>query len=251
MFPALGEERSSPLFFETLIMKNLTKDISVFVDESGTLGADKSASRFYFVCMVFHDQRQDITDNLRNVENAFVNMGLPGNLCVHAGPLIRREKEYAKLSREERRGIFNRMVGFLRQADISYACFKVDKARLGNSQRIHDPLLQSMLSFLIAKANLFTSYDTLKVYYDNGQAELTKLLKEAFAIFSSRTSFIPAVEPSHYRLFQAADIICTLELARAKLDTPEGLSLSGKTFFGGIKNLKKNYLKILDRKQLK
>lgn len=67
-------------------------------------------------------------------------------------------------------------------------------------------------------------------------------------MFASRTEFIPEVEPAKYRLFQAADVICTLELVRAKLETPEGLSESERIFFGGEKNLKKNYLKLLDRK---
>lgn len=48
--------------------------------------------------------------------------------------------------------------------------------------------------------------------------------------------------------FQVADLICTLELARAKLATPEGLSESERAFFGGERNFKKNFLKLLDRK---
>ena len=77
------------------------------------------------------------------------------------------------------------------------------------------------------------------------------LLKVAFAIYASRTEFIPEVEPSKYRLFQVADLACTLELARAKLSEPEGLSESERVFFGGEKNFKKNYLKLLDRKAFK
>ena len=82
-----------------------------------------------------------------------------------------------------------------------------------------------------------------------GQSDLTALLKEAFAIYASRTEFVPEVEPSKYRLFQVADLACTLELARAKLSEPGGLSESEKVFFGGTKNFKKNYLKLLDRKR--
>ena len=71
---------------------------------------------------------------------------------------------------------------------------------------------------------------------------------EAFAIFSSRTVFVPAVEPTNFRLFQVADLACTIELARCKLSLNEGLSESENVFFGGTKNFKKNYLKLLDRK---
>ena len=67
-------------------------------------------------------------------------------------------------------------------------------------------------------------------------------------MFASRTVFVPEVEPSRYRLFQVADVACTIELARLKLDNDEGLSESENTFFGGAKNFKKNYLKILTKK---
>jgi len=66
----------------------------------------------------------------------------------------------------------------------------------------------------------------------------------------NRTEFISEVEPSKYRLFQVADIACTLELARTKLDEPNGLSPSDNAFFGGPKRFRKNYLKLLDRKRL-
>jgi hypothetical protein len=37
-----------------------TSEISVFVDESGSFDATDLASRYYLVCMVFHDQSDDI-----------------------------------------------------------------------------------------------------------------------------------------------------------------------------------------------
>lgn len=230
-------------------MAKTTKEISVFIDESGSFDPDRSSSRSYLVCMVFHDQDIDLSKEIASLDASIANMGLKSDQCIHAGPLIRREKEYSKMSREERRGVFTRMMGFLRKINVTYKCFRVDKTHIGSHQDIHDPLLQQIVQFLISNAAEFNSYDKLKVYYDNGQSDLTALLKEAFAIYASRTEFIPEVEPSKYRLFQVADLACTLELARAKLSEPEGLSESEKVFFGGTKNFKKNYLKLLDRKR--
>ena len=39
-----------------------TSEISVFVDESGSFDATDLASRYYLVCMVFHDQSDDIEE---------------------------------------------------------------------------------------------------------------------------------------------------------------------------------------------
>ena len=36
-------------------MAKTTKEISVFIDESGSFDPDRSSSRSYLVCMVFHE----------------------------------------------------------------------------------------------------------------------------------------------------------------------------------------------------
>lgn len=224
-----------------------TREISVFIDESGSYEPDRRSSRFYLVCMVFHDQDIDISTEIEKLEVSLANMGLDRLHCVHAGPLIRREKEYDKMNRETRRGIFRRMFLFLHKANISYKCFVIDKNFISMSQDVHDSLLQQIVRFLLSKSDELSSFDKLKVYYDNGQSKLTSILKEAFSLFASRTEFIPDVEPARYRLFQVADIACTLELARVKLLSQDGLSESEIAFFGGAKNFRKNYLKLLDR----
>ena len=245
----LPEARRNPrlCFIVSDIIMNI-KEISVFVDESGSYDPNRGSSRYYLVCMVFHDQHISIENEITALETSFENMGLPGNHCVHAGPLIRREEEYATMSREKRRGIFRRMFLFMHKANISYHCFKIDKNFIGNSQGIHDPLLRQIVRFLLDNEATLTAFDKIKVYYDNGQRQVTALLKEAFALLSATTEFVSNVEPSRYRLFQAADIACTLELARLHLEDTGKLSESEYAFFGGPKNFRKNYLKLLDRK---
>ncbi len=225
-----------------------TKEISVFVDESGSFEATRESSRYYLVCMVFHNQEISVDDEIKELEVSLANLGLPSTHCVHAGPLIRRESPYATLNRSVRRSIFRRMFLFMHKANISYHCFKIDKNFLGIVPNVHDPLLQQIISFLLVNAEEFTRFSKLKIYYDNGQLQLTTLLKEAFAMFSSRTEFISEVEPSKYRLFQAADIACTLELIRQRLEDTGRLSESENAFFAGPKNFRKNYLKLLDHK---
>ena len=64
----------------------------------------------------------------------------------------------------------------------------------------------------------------------------------------ARTEFVGNVQPENYRLFQAADALCTLELARLKLQSGERLSPSEFEFFNGIQGLRKNYLKPISAK---
>ena len=58
---------------------------------------------------------------------------------------------------------------------------------------------------------------------------------------------VRCVRPSDYRLFRAADMICALELLAAKLEN-SGPSKSEDEFFGGARNLRKNYLRSLECK---
>lgn len=106
----------------TVLSMSRIKEISIFVDESGTFVAqsDRNVSRYYILGMVLHDQAEDISTEVHSLEDSLSAQGLPRNHCVHAGPLIRREHEYAHLQREERRGIFQRMLAFVRKSNISY-----------------------------------------------------------------------------------------------------------------------------------
>jgi hypothetical protein len=61
----------------------------------------------------------------------------------------------------------------------------------------------------------FMDFDKVIVYYDNGQKELSAILNAVFSLHFSNVEFRKA-EPQKYRLLQAADFICTLELLRIK-----------------------------------
>ena len=52
---------------------------------------------------------------------------------------------------------------------------------------------------------------------------------------------IRRVTPSDYRLFQVADMFCSMELIRLK-SAASAISASELEFFGNIRDLKKNYL---------
>ena len=82
----------------------------------------------------------------------------------------------------------------------------------------------------------------MKVYYDNGQVEVNKILAAVFSTLLDNVEF-RKVMPSDYRLFQVADIVCTL-----KLDN-HMLSKSEEKFFESDRVLRKNYLKPIANKR--
>jgi len=244
---AYGREQSLPLVYEMKVEK--TKEISVFVDESGSFAPDEESSRFYLICFVLHDQDADITPWVNHLEGWFAESGIDRCHCVHVGPLIRREGVYREMPRERRQAIFRKMVAFIRKADITYHCFLMDKHFATGDTAVHDTLLQSINRFLVGQAELLNSYDSIKVYYDNGQSQVKGVLEEAFSMFSSVVDFIPEVKPDNYRLFQAADLLCSIELVAAKLAV-SGMSESERRFFGSERDFKRNILKTIAAKRI-
>ena len=57
------------------------------------------------------------------------------------------------------------------------------------------------------------------------------------------------VQPVDYKLFQVADLICTLELLKLKCEN-SGLSASETAFYGSARDLREKYIKPLDGKKL-
>ena len=229
-------------------MGERVKEVSVFVDESGTFDPDVEASRFYLVCMVFHDQAKSIADNVQRLNGALAELGLPEDHAVHAGPLMRWESPYRNYEGPKRRTIFSRMMSFIRRSEITYHCFCVDKRTVDDYEGVRKRLVREITTFLTAKMEDLIAYDKLKIYYDNGQSDVLSILQEGFKAFNPKVEFIENVMPSKYRLFQAADMIATLELLRAKLQADGHITSSEKGFFESIQKLNRAYLKPLSRK---
>ena len=98
-----------------------------------------------------------------NLETFLETHGLGAHHCIHVGPLIRREREYEGMLREERQSIFRRMMAFVRKADISYKCFLIDKHFDDGNSAVHDELLQGITRFLINHTTKLNSFDRLKI----------------------------------------------------------------------------------------
>lgn len=113
--------------------------------------------------------------------------------------------------------------------------------------------MTAKLSKAIARAlrqhfDYLNSFDRIIIYYDNGQVELTKILTSVFNTLFSCAEF-RKVRPVDYKLFQVADLICTIELLALKAES-NSFSQSEKEFFSSARDFKKNYRKPLLKKSL-
>jgi len=94
----------------------------------------------------------------------------------------------------------------------------------------------------------FQVFDEVIVYYDDGQIELTRILTSTLTALLSNVTF-RLVKPSDYKLFQLADMLCTLELVAIKFLTKTS-SRSELDFFHSHREFNRNYLKVIRKKRL-
>ena len=137
------------------------------------------------------------------------------------------------------------MTTFIKHCGIKYHCLHVEKKHIGDTVEMSAKLSKQLSQFITLHLKEFLNPESIKIYYDNGQIEVTRILVSVFNALLPRIE-IKKVLPSDYRLFQAADMLCTMELVKMKLDN-SALSVSELEFFGNIRDLKKNYLNQLKK----
>ena len=220
-------------------------ELSIFVDESGDFGVH---SDYYLLTLVFHEQNHSIAEQLSRFEQRVLKLGLPSSQVVHAGPIVRREGEFSSLSLSTRRALAGALFAFTRHSGVHFFPIVVKKQECSDRIRLKTRLARELSGFLRDHMEYFLSFDHVIVYYDNGQAPVIELIGTVFGSVFFDVDFRKVI-PSDYRLFQSADLICTLELAAKKADEGK-LSRSEEIFFESKRKLKKNWLNQLDRIRL-
>ncbi|MBR4182623.1 MAG: DUF3800 domain-containing protein [Lachnospiraceae bacterium] len=172
------------------------KELSIFIDESGDFGEFNKKSPFYIVTMVFHDQDNDLTTCLDSLEQELTYLGYP-NHCLHAGPIIRMESEFKNEDIVIRRKILMRLMGFIRKIKIRHKSFFIEKRHTETITDATGKLSKQIGTWVKNNYATLLTYDIVKIYYDNGQVELSRIHASVFNVL------LPSVEtkkviPSDY-----------------------------------------------------
>ena len=212
--------------------------LSCFIDESGDFGPYDFHSPNYYVSMVLHDQSVDISEKIAGMEYRAANLGFP-NHAIHTGPLIRRESVYKNDQMEDRKHLFNVLYFFTVQLPIQYFCVKVNKAECEDEIQQTARLSRLITTEIQAHRDFWIDFDRIVVYYDNGQTQLTRIITSVFNTLFTNVE-MRKVRPVDYKLFQVADLICTMEMLGDKAEH-NGFSKSETEFFGSAGRFNKDY----------
>lgn len=231
---------SPPAFF----IRSQMKELSIFCDESGI---QEGMSKYYLVTIVLHDQDDDITKVISNYERILASRGLP-DIPFHATPLLRAHDSYVGMDVETRKYLLSAFASFVRYLPIRYKSFVFQSKHFKNKKVLQTQIRKNLVEFLFDEIEFFQSFDKVKIYYDDGQSAVSDALHSAIE-YALSTS-VPVYKDSDYRRFrlsQAADYLCEIELAAVKYDNHDETRTDIK-FFGSIGAFKKNFLKQARRK---
>lgn len=222
-------------------------ELSIFVDESGDLGG---ISDYYLVTLVFHDQNDTILDRIDRYERALSRSSLP-NTPFHAGPLLNGNGDYRDLPKEQRRHMLSAFRAFIQHLPIRYFCLQYRMSEFtGNQNSLAERMRRDLTVELFDHLEFFQRYDTVKIYYDNGQPIVTEVIHSALEYVLARDVIVyREATPRAYRLFQVADYICTIELTAIKFDSKEETK-TDRLFFGTRRTFKKGFLSYLRNKRM-
>lgn len=223
------------------------RELSIFVDESGDFGCYERHAPYYIVTMVLHDQRIDISEAIRRLDESLAYLGYAGGQAIHTEPLIRRENPYQNYRPNERRAIFSRLYYFTLNCDITYKSFIFKKSEYRDIFKLEARMAREISGFIRENLPYFQSFEKVILYYDNGQHELNRILNTVLATELADYD-VRRVQPNDYKLFQVADLICTLELLEQKMNDKQ-MSKSELLLFHSKRDLKKDFLKGIHKKE--
>ena len=109
---------------------------------------------------------------------------------------------------------------------------------------------RDVVNFLFDHLDYLQQFDLVKLYYDGGQHAVTQALHDALEYALSREAVVyRSSTAAEYRLSQAADYACAVELAALKYQAREETA-TDRRFFGSWQVFKRNVLKTVRKKAL-
>ncbi len=225
------------------------KELSIFVDESGDFGKFSENSPYYIVSFVFHEQKHSIAEQVKQLDSFLESKGLK-NHTIHTAPLVRREQSYMFWDVNLRAKIFYKLFAFTKNVNISYSSVVVEKHQETNTTEMNVRLSKQIAALIRENFEYFAQFDNIIIYYDNGQYQLSQILVTIFNSLMSMECEFRQVSPSDYKLFQTADLLCTLTLIKTKIENHKKFTKSEELFFGSPGKIRKTYLKYLDKIRL-
>lgn len=218
--------------------------LNIFVDETGEFGFGKESSLLYGVSFTFHEQNDDIMQELNKLNTRLDKIGYTN--MIHMADLIMRREDYKNFDIAMRKSIFNSIYQFSRRIPVKYKTIIIDKRYTNGARTLRQRLSIEINKMIKEHEKYFNRFDKIVMYYDNGQETLGTILDSIFLRFEGfehRISF----DHKEKRLFQVSDMLTFIDKYDYKYKNKMSFTRGEKYFFS-IEEIRK-ILKELNKKR--
>ncbi len=222
------------------------KRLNIFVDETGEFGYGKGASELYGVSFTFHEQSDDLSAEISKLNKQLEYIGYTD--MIHMADLIMRRGDYSKFDIKKRKRIFNAIYQFARRVPVKYHTIILDKRYVDGNGVLKQQLSYEIEKLIVDHANYFSKFDSIVLYYDNGQSGLGKIFDSAFVQFENYDHRV-YFDHCEKRLFQVSDMLTYIDKYDYKYKHKLPPTKSERYFFT-TEELRK-ILKSLEKKRFK
>ncbi len=139
------------------------KELSIFIDESGDFGELKEKPSYYLVTMVFHEQNENIDDEIRKLDASIKESGFEIDY-IHTGPVIRREAYFENYSLDERRKLLYKILNFYNRCPICHDTAIVNRKDAPDKISLSGKLAKEINKMIARHQDYFGSFDKIIVY---------------------------------------------------------------------------------------
>ena len=220
----------------------MARDLSIFVDESGDRG-EKAC--YCLLTLVIHGQTDSRSDKVARYEESLLRSDLP-NIPFHSESLLNGHGPYRGMSLEQRKTMSYTLNVLVQRLPVKYATFVYRRSEFDDPAKLTARMKRGISGFLFDHLAQRRE-DLLRQRQGRRQEGPRPVLRvrplKGRLLGRRKTSIID------YRLEQAADYLCTIELAAIKYTAKEDGETCNK-LFGGICPFKKNWLKQERRKAI-
>ncbi len=220
------------------------KRLNIFVDETGEFGFGNGASALYGVSFTFHEQNDDIMQELNKLNTRLDKIGYTN--MIHMADLIMRREDYKNFDISMQKSIFNSIYQFSRRIPVKYKTIIIDKRYTNDARTLRQRLSAEINKMIKEHEMYFNRFDKIVMYYDNGQETLGTILDSIFLRFEGfehRVNF----DHKEKRLFQVSDMLTYIDKYDYKYKNKMKITQAEKYFFS-VEDIRR-ILKELDKKR--
>ncbi len=202
--------------------------LNIFVDETGEFGFGKESSLLYGVSFTFHEQNDDIMQELNKLNKRLDKIGYTN--MIHMADLIMRREDYKNFDIAMRKSIFNSIYQFSRRIPVKYKTIIIDKRYTNDARTLRQRLSIEINKMIKEHEKYFNRFDKIVMYYDNGQETLGTILDSIFLRFEGfehRVNF----DHKEKRLFQVSDMLTFIDKYDYKYKNKMSFTRGEKYFF--------------------